>query len=62
MLKNPTFSIWFVSIYLVVHLVLLTTGFTVPIMLLSLILSPLLVLWMVFTILKYGHYRRRNLA
>lgn len=62
MLKNPTFSIWIVSIYLVVHLILLTTGLTVPIMLISLILSPILVIWMVFTILKYGKFRKRRLS
>ncbi|RFM36040.1 hypothetical protein [Chitinophaga silvisoli] len=62
MLKNPTFSIWLVSIYLLVHLALLSTGLTVPIMLISLILSPFLVIWMVFTILKYGKYKSRKLS
>lgn len=62
MFKSPTFSIWFVTIFLVVHLSLLYFGMTVPIMLISLFLTPPLVMWMVFTILKYGKYKRRRYA
>lgn len=54
MFKSPTFSIWLVSIYLIVHLSLLAFGYTVPIMLISLLLTPPLIFWMVYTILKYG--------
>ena len=53
-MRNPSISVSFVTLYLVIYALLATfTSFERGVMLMFL-LSPILVLWMVYTVLKYG--------
>ncbi|SEL60825.1 hypothetical protein [Parapedobacter koreensis] len=56
MLKNPTFAIIAVTAYLIIF-VAMTRLYPDPSLLFAMYsLSPLLVIWMVYTIIRYGHY------
>ncbi|HJT75351.1 MAG TPA: hypothetical protein VJ720_15050 [Chitinophaga sp.] len=62
MLRNSTFSIIAVTVYLLVYCVLLQIERTQSVAVLMFIVSPGPLLWMVYTILKYGKYNGRELA
>lgn len=62
MLRNSTFSIIAVTAYLLVYCVLLQIERTQSIAVLMFIISPAPLIWMVYTILKYGKYNGRELA
>ncbi|SFE88923.1 hypothetical protein SAMN05518672_111180 [Chitinophaga sp. CF118] len=62
MLRNSTFSVITVTIYLVVYCFLLQIERTQWLGFLMFTLSPILVIWMVYTVLKYGVYNGRELA
>lgn len=62
MLKNSSFSITAVTVYLVVYCILLRIESTQSIGVLMFVISPFLLIWMVYTILKYGVYTGRELA
>ncbi len=56
MLRNAGFAIAFVTLYLLVYTLLIQfpAGFTAG--LIMLMISPFLVCWLVYTVLKYGIY------
>lgn len=62
MLKNSTFSVIAVTVYLLVYCILLQIEHTQWIAVDMFIVSPFLVVWMVYTVLKYGVYTGRELA
>ena len=62
MLTNSNFSVAFVSVYLVVYCVLLHIESTQQIGVFMFALSPLPVIWMVYSVLRYGKYNGRELA
>jgi hypothetical protein len=61
-MKNHKFATIFVTFYLVIFTVL--THLNIPLWLIGLMycLSPLLVIWMVITVLKYASYNGKQLA
>ncbi|HEY1007489.1 MAG TPA: hypothetical protein VGD92_09910 [Sphingobacteriaceae bacterium] len=62
MFRNPAFSIALASIYLVGYVTVLNSGISLQLMLLLFSVSPILLLWMVYTILKYGRYAGPSLG
>ncbi|UPK68553.1 hypothetical protein [Chitinophaga filiformis] len=62
MLTNSTFSVIAVTVYLLVYCILLQIEHTQWIAVYMFIVSPFLVVWMVYTVLKYGVYTGRELA
>lgn len=62
MLKNSTFSVIAVTAYLILYCVLLQIEYTQWIAFRMFLISPFLVIWMVYTVLKYGLYTGRELA
>jgi hypothetical protein len=62
MLRNDTFSVVFVTLYVFTYCVLLqfesTLGFAIG----MLFFSPFFIFWMVYTILKYGKYNGKGLG
>jgi ABC-type transport system involved in cytochrome bd biosynthesis fused ATPase/permease subunit len=59
MLKNSTFAAVFSTAYLVLLLILVLIGYADSAALL-LILSPLLVIWLVYIVLRYGEASGRT--
>ncbi len=61
-MKNHKFATFFVTLYLVIFTVL--TQLNVPLWVIGLmyLLSPVLVIWMVITVLKYASYNGKQLA
>jgi hypothetical protein len=53
-MRNPVFSVSAVTIFLLVYVTLINTGDHYSWALLMFVLSPFLVVWMVYTVLKYG--------
>ncbi|MVT08299.1 hypothetical protein [Chitinophaga tropicalis] len=62
MLRNSKFSIIAVTTYLLVYCVLLQIERTQSVAVLMFVISPVPLIWMVYTILKYGKYNGRELA
>lgn len=60
-MKNYKFSTIFVTLYLIVYTILLRLEVSLSIPLFMFSLSPLLVAWMAYTILKYAPYNGREL-
>lgn len=60
-MRNYKFATAFVTIYLVVYTVLHNIAVSFDVISTMFFLSPLLVIWMVYTILKYGKYEGREL-
>ena len=56
MLRNDKFAVGFTSVYLFIYLTLLQFDQCLGIAFLLLLLSPVLIGFMVYTILKYGKY------
>ena len=61
MLKNSTFAVITVSLLLLFYVVLLQTGWLAPLAGLVYALSPLLMLWLVYTVIRYGRYSGKEL-
>ncbi|HSB92256.1 MAG TPA: hypothetical protein VLC28_04025 [Flavitalea sp.] len=61
MLKNPGFVAAFVSIYLLVYTVLFQAGAEFNILMTMFILSPFMVAWMVYVVLKFGKFNGNEL-
>jgi hypothetical protein len=62
MLRKDIFSVSFVSIYLLTYIVLLSFESTLPYAVGMLLFSPLMILWMVYTVLKHGKYGGKELG
>ncbi len=62
MFRNPACSIALTSIYLAGYVTLLYAGISLPVVLLLFSFSPVLLLWMVYSILKYGRYTGPSLG
>jgi hypothetical protein len=60
-MKNYKFSTAFVTLYLIVYTIMLRLEVSLSISLLMFSISPFLVLWMVYTILKHAPYNGREL-
>ena len=56
MLHNDTFAVAFVTAYLFLYLLLIQYEATFLVGTIMLLLSPVLIVWMVYTVLKYGKY------
>ena len=61
-MKNYKLPTIFVTLYLVVYTVLFQFEVPLNIMLFMFSLSPFLVIWMAYTILKYAPFKGRELA
>lgn len=61
MLKNPGFVVAAVTLYLVVYTVLFHTGASMNVLVSMFLVSPVLVLWMVYVVLKYGKFDSKEL-
>lgn len=61
-MKNHKVAIIFVTAYLIIFSVAGRLGTPLHVMFLLFSLSPILVLWMVYSILKYGKYTGKILA
>jgi hypothetical protein len=63
MFRHPIFAAWFVSIYLLVYTLLLATGSKTlwAIAEVMLLFSPLLVLWLAYSVIRYGQFDGREL-
>ncbi|GEO12158.1 hypothetical protein [Segetibacter aerophilus] len=60
-MKNYKFATAFVTLYLIVYTVLLRLKVPLNISLFMFSLSPFLVVWMVYAVLKYAPYINREL-
>jgi membrane protein implicated in regulation of membrane protease activity len=54
MLKNTRFALWFVTIFLLVYTVGASMGMSPTVVTVMFLLSPFLVLWLVYTVLRFG--------
>lgn len=61
MLRSPRFVVIFVTAYLVVYTMLFHAGASFNILGTMFLLSPVLVIWMVYTVLKYGKFEGKEL-
>lgn len=62
MLRNDTFSVVFVTLYVFIYCVLLQFDSTLSFAIGMLLFSPFLIFWMVYTVLKYGKYNGKTLG
>lgn len=60
-MRNPYFSATFATIYVVLYYVLFLTGASEQTITIMFAFSPLIMLWMVVTILKHGKFTGREL-
>jgi hypothetical protein len=60
MLRNPKFAVVFVSVYLALYYMFFFAGFD-NIITFMFVFSPIVVIWMVITILKRGKYKGTEL-
>lgn len=59
---NDIFAIWLSTAYLVLYILLLQFERTQEYAVYMLLFSPVLVVWLVYTILKYGIYEGQELG
>lgn len=64
MSRHASFAAWFVSVYLVVYVILLSwgEGLLRQIAVGMFLASPVFVLWLVYAVLRHGHSPGRELA
>jgi hypothetical protein len=62
MLKNPSFVVSLVTVYLLIYTVLFHTWASMNTLLIMFVISPFLVIWMVYVVLKYGQFKSRELS
>lgn len=60
-MKNHKLATAFVTVYLLVYTVLFHAGAPLPVLGWMFVLSPFLVTWMAYTIIRYGTYNGREL-
>jgi hypothetical protein len=60
-MKNHKLSTVFVTAYLVIYTFLFQAGAPLDVLAWMFVLSPFLVIWMAYTILRYGKYDDREL-
>jgi archaellum biogenesis protein FlaJ (TadC family) len=60
MLKNYKFSVAFVSLYLLVYTVLVGMSASFFVLSVLFFISPFLIIWMVYTILRYATYNDKE--
>jgi len=56
MLRNDIFSVCFVTMYLFVYIGVLQFDPAIEYGMIMMLLSPVLICWMVYTVLRYGKY------
>ena len=56
MIRNPVFAASFVTVYLLIYTVLFHTGASYPILVTMFAISPFLVIWMVYVVIRFGKY------
>jgi hypothetical protein len=61
-MRNHRFATAFVTLYLIVYTIMHQAGADIRILAWMFVFSPALVIWMVYTILKYGVYAGPELA
>ncbi len=61
MLKNPAFAITAVSLYLLVYVVLAQLQFSASVLVSIFSFSPVIVIWMVYTVIRFGSYSGKEL-
>ena len=61
MLKNPSFVVVLVTVYLLIYTVLFQTMASMDTLLTMFFISPFLVIWMVYVVLKYGQFNSKEL-
>jgi len=61
MLKNTTFVITAGSFYFLIFLILLFSGLFLKAATIMFLLSPILICWMVYIIIRYGKYSGKEL-
>jgi hypothetical protein len=63
MLRRPAFATWFVSIYLLIYVLFLFDGSNTLWQIADgmLLFSPLLIVWMAYTIIRYGIFFGKEL-
>lgn len=62
MLRNGIFSVYLVTFYLLVYIILLQFETTVSYAIIMLLFSPLLICWMVYSVLKDDKYNGTELG
>jgi len=62
MLRKDIFSVGLVTFYLFIYCELMMLETTVKYAMTMLLFAPLLICWMVFTVLKYGKYNGSELG
>ena len=61
-MKNYKFSVIFVTIYLIVFTIVGRAGAEPEVLFLMFSISPFLIVWMVYSVLKYGKYTGKDLS
>jgi hypothetical protein len=61
MFTKPAFAVVVVSLILLIYCVLINADSTLPIAYFIFAISPFLLLWMVYTIIRYGIYKGQEL-
>jgi hypothetical protein len=62
MLRNEFFSVYLTTLYLLVYSILLQFEASVNYAIAMLLFSPLIICWMVYSVLKHGEYNGRELG
>ncbi len=60
--QNDLKSVYFVSVYLLLYCILLQIESTFHYAFMMLLFSPILIFWMVYTVLRYGRYNGGDLG
>ncbi|HVX52127.1 MAG TPA: hypothetical protein VHB48_18350 [Chitinophagaceae bacterium] len=60
MIRNPYIVGWFVTVYLIVYVTLIQFPSTVDIAFCMMLFAPLLMVWLAFTVLRYGRYNGKE--
>ena len=60
-MRNHKFSIFLVTLYLLVFVIAGRLGTPLPVMFFMFSASPFLILWMVYTVIRYGKHSGKDL-
>jgi len=60
-MRNHKFSTAFATVYLLVYTLLFNLGVSFDVLSVMFLLSPFIVIWMAYTIIRYGKYDGRQL-
>lgn len=61
MLRDASFAIKVVSVYLLIYLIVIVGGYSLRLALLMFSVSPVLLAWMFYIVIRYGSYKGREL-